>query len=200
MSKEKALSLLYLGFDESANPTEEEIQKAYKVVAKVLHPDGSGSNEQFRGLTIARDVLLECAPKKKKPAPKQEKQSSFDYFKQEQERRNREDIKRVENEICEALTEALDKLPKRIYYIYFRLMDDSLASVKIVNGKFKTIQIQGSSDSYISRVYLLSRVRFMNQNYKDWKYFERVDITLKMYSRFGYYFMKWSKKLPGLED
>ena len=79
MTKERSLSLLYLGFDENANPTEKEIQDAYKRVAKILHPDGSGSNEQFRGLTIARDVLLECAPKKKQTQKQQQQQQKQTY-------------------------------------------------------------------------------------------------------------------------
>ena len=186
MSKEKALSLLYLGFDENANPTEEEIHKAYRKTAKILHPDGNGSDEQFRGLTIARDVLLSCVPKKQKEKPKQ---STSEFEQAWQERRNKE-IKKLEQQICSELSEVLKKLPKRIYCIYIKLFDRSLVSINVSNGEFKTIEIQDSSDSYETRTLLLYKVRLMNDHYTEWEIFKDYDITLKMHSKLKYLIMK----------
>lgn len=192
MTKERSLSLLYLGFDENANPTEKEIQDAYKRVAKILHPDGSGSNEQFRGLTIARDVLLECAPKKKQAQKQpQQKQTYTSYSKGYSD----EDIKRLNNKICETLSEALEKLPRRVYYIGFTLQNAS-ASVKITDRKFTTIEISGTADAYDLRIHLYSKVSSLRDHAEDWKLLKHVGINVRAHSKFAYWFRKFARKLP----
>lgn len=61
----KPLKNLYSILGVSANATEEEIKKAYKELAKKLHPDRNNGieTEQFKGITEAYDILSD---KKKK--------------------------------------------------------------------------------------------------------------------------------------
>lgn len=124
---------MYLGFDESANPTEKEIQEAYKKVAKVFHPDGGGSNEQFRGLTIARDILLQEAPVKKKK--KEQPMPQQNYYNE------REHINRLNTQILEELGEVLHKLPERVFYIFFKL-HGAKASVKVHKRTLLTLNLK----------------------------------------------------------
>ena len=55
----KQLALLFLGFSEDATPTEEEVKKAYTRMAKFIHPDQGGDTVVFRGLTKAKEFLLQ---------------------------------------------------------------------------------------------------------------------------------------------
>lgn len=52
------LALLILGFNESENPTDNQIKEAFRKVSLICHPDTGGSVEMFRGLTLAKNLLL----------------------------------------------------------------------------------------------------------------------------------------------
>ena len=59
-----ALSLLILGLKEDTTPSLEEINKAYKRVSLVLHPDmTTGNSEMFRAIKLASEYLSENLPK-----------------------------------------------------------------------------------------------------------------------------------------
>ena len=47
-----------LGLPQGAQLTCEDIQQAYRRAAKTLHPDAGGSEQAFRELAAARDVLI----------------------------------------------------------------------------------------------------------------------------------------------
>ncbi len=53
----KQLALLFLGFTEEATPTEEDVNKAYRKVSLVCHPDTGGNAQMFRALTLAKEFL-----------------------------------------------------------------------------------------------------------------------------------------------
>ena len=52
------LALLILGFNESENPTDNQIKEAFRKLSLICHPDTGGSVEMFRGLTLAKNLLL----------------------------------------------------------------------------------------------------------------------------------------------
>jgi curved DNA-binding protein CbpA len=77
------LALLILGFDENANPTQKEIEAAFRKVALLVHPDSNGSPEVFRGVTLAKKMLMEAYPveKKKQATHRQETNGGqYNYF------------------------------------------------------------------------------------------------------------------------
>lgn len=54
----EALARRTLGLPQGAQLTCEDIQQAYRRAAKTLHPDAGGSEQAFRDLAAARDVLI----------------------------------------------------------------------------------------------------------------------------------------------
>lgn len=77
------LALLFLGFDEDASPTAEQVKDAFKKMSFICHPDHNGTDAMFRGLTMAKERIL-----KETPSPKESKSdygyndpySSFDAY------------------------------------------------------------------------------------------------------------------------
>ncbi len=60
------LSLLILGFDETDNPSETELSKAFQKLSLKFHPDAGGTSNTFRGLTLAKETVASAF---KAPAP-----------------------------------------------------------------------------------------------------------------------------------
>jgi len=59
-----------LGFPPDANPTPEEIQKAWRTMAFKVHPDRGGTNERMVEVNVAKDVLEgKQRPTYERPAP-----------------------------------------------------------------------------------------------------------------------------------
>jgi hypothetical protein len=121
---DKTLALLYLGFDEAAQPTADQIKSAFKQSAMKLHPDGGGSDAQFRGLTVARDTLLQSTPKPTPaPTPKPPKQPSKENSKPTPNR------KQLEKDIGQKLANLLYALHpyQRVSYLKIPLKSGAYA-------------------------------------------------------------------------
>ena len=56
MNSNKTFLLLF-GFDENAEPSDEELNTAYRKLSLKLHPDTGGSAESFRAIQLIRDQL-----------------------------------------------------------------------------------------------------------------------------------------------
>lgn len=75
------LSLLFLGFDDSSSPTEEQIKEAFRKISLLVHPDSGGNEKTFRGLTLAKETLLASVPKKKPTTTNFEDEFNYNYYK-----------------------------------------------------------------------------------------------------------------------
>ena len=99
----KQISNLLLGFGEDFNPTKDQITAAYRKAAFIFHPDRGGSNETFRALSGAKEILESSVVSVPQPAPRPyyppppPTRSDYDYYgnaKKEQEERERQERNR----------------------------------------------------------------------------------------------------------
>ena len=91
----KQISNLLLGFGEDFNPTKDQITAAYRKAAFIFHPDRGGSNETFRALSGAKEILDSSVVSVPAPRPAYNPppptRNDYDYYGEEQrERQERE--------------------------------------------------------------------------------------------------------------
>lgn len=54
----KKMALLFLGFEEEASPSIDEVNKSYKRMSLICHPDTGGNDKLFKALTVAKEFLV----------------------------------------------------------------------------------------------------------------------------------------------
>jgi hypothetical protein len=88
------LALLFLGFDESYIPTQEELEQAFKNASFRCHPDTGGNVFMFRGLVLAKEIVEGNLQVAKKPQASSSKSKSYSRKQTSDER-----IRELHNEI-----------------------------------------------------------------------------------------------------
>lgn len=151
------LALLILGFKETDNPTPKQISAAFKRVSLFCHPDTGGSIEMFRGLTMAKNLLLESAPIQTKKS-----ESNFSFTQSNQATYNQEeyDHKKLESLNSEIYNNS-DMISFHIYSFISKRVDlfkiDYAGNVLAINFK-KSGRMDRKNIDFCSSKYSTSQV------------------------------------------
>ena len=200
MNMTDILALLILGFKETDNPTAKQINEAFKRISLICHPDTGGSTEMFRGLTVAKNRLLDSAPEQKKSQSNQTTYNQEECDNKKLTSLNREISKysdMISFHIYSFISKRVDlfriEYDDNIFTIYFNKSGKmNRKYIDFFSSEYSTSQVMRILDAFNSTLYYLNSEHNRSSFNKTYTYNgDSVNVTLTLlpwYKSFGRFY------------